>query len=229
MTKKVIFFIVEGPTDKNTFNPILKKIFPDQKICFHVVRGDLTTEKAFSAKTTVTRLKNLIDLEIGKSGYLSTDILEFVHLIDTDGAFIPSENVLYCDNERIEYSTNYIKTRDIESIHGRNENKSGNVKWLSELKKIKKKPYHIYYFSRNLEHFLHSRIDDMSGEEKMNLADDFVDKYISNIDGFKEFISMVNLSLLSSYEESWKYIFKDVNSLNRVSNFYLFFKSKNKL
>ena len=42
--KKVIFVIVEGPTDKDALSSVLKQIFSSAEVHFHVIRGDITTE-----------------------------------------------------------------------------------------------------------------------------------------------------------------------------------------
>ncbi|GAB1477354.1 hypothetical protein MASR2M70_21920 [Bacillota bacterium] len=45
-TKKIILFIVEGPTDEDALSSILKKIFEGEgkDIRFHVVHGDMTSD-----------------------------------------------------------------------------------------------------------------------------------------------------------------------------------------
>lgn len=40
-TKKVVLFIVEGPTDEEALSPVLKAMFQSQDILFHVVHGDM--------------------------------------------------------------------------------------------------------------------------------------------------------------------------------------------
>ena len=43
-TKKVIMFIVEGPTDEDTLSPVIKRLFQNNDIRFHIVHGDITTD-----------------------------------------------------------------------------------------------------------------------------------------------------------------------------------------
>lgn len=47
--KKVIFVIVEGPTDKDALSSVLKQIFSSAEVHFHVIYGDITTEDAITA------------------------------------------------------------------------------------------------------------------------------------------------------------------------------------
>ena len=42
--KKVIFVIVEGPTDEDALSSVLKQIFSSAEVHFHVIHGDITTE-----------------------------------------------------------------------------------------------------------------------------------------------------------------------------------------
>mgnify|MGYP000825847095 CR=1 FL=1 len=49
--KKVIFVIVEGPTDKDALSSVLKQIFSSAEVHFHVIYGDITTEDAITANT----------------------------------------------------------------------------------------------------------------------------------------------------------------------------------
>lgn len=221
MTKKIIFFIVEGSTDKNTLQPILKHLFTNNKTHFHVVRGDITTNKNISDSTIIEEIKGCINSEMDSYGFKRSDIQEIVHLIDTDGAFIPTDRVLYDDVKRIEYKDNCIITSSRNSIIERNLNKASIVQKLCKLNYIYRKPYRVYYFSRNLEHALHGKIENLSITEKVELADFFADEYENNPHLFLNFIRGKNLAVEGNYDESWDFIFKDINSLNRHSNFHL--------
>ena len=46
--KKVIFVIVEGPTDEDALSSVLKAIFSSAEVHFQVIHGDITTEGAIS-------------------------------------------------------------------------------------------------------------------------------------------------------------------------------------
>lgn len=47
--KKVIFVIVEGPTDEDALSSVLKQIFSSAEVHFHVIHGDITTEDSVVA------------------------------------------------------------------------------------------------------------------------------------------------------------------------------------
>lgn len=92
--KKVIFVIVEGPTDEDALSSVLKQIFSSAEVHFHVIHGDITTEDAITANNAKSYVAKRIAAEMKKYAYKESDILQIVHLIDTDGAFIP-DNLVY--------------------------------------------------------------------------------------------------------------------------------------
>ena len=42
-------------------------------------------------------------------------------------------------------------------------------------------PYEIYYFSRNMEHVLHDRAENLTDDEKEDLAFDIADQYTDQL------------------------------------------------
>lgn len=223
-TKRVILFIVEGATDEDTLNPILKKIYNDTTLRFHIVRGDITTEPGTTSRNVVTKVYECVKEEKEKYRFKLSDVVKIVHIIDTDGSFVSKEKVVFEDRDRIEYTTSEIKTYDVEYIRRKNEQKSDVVSRLRATGKINSIPYEIYYMSRNLEHVLHNVSDDLTTDEKIELADAFVDEYENNIEGFIEFISKSSFSVQGNFNETWEFIYDGVNSLNRYSNIHLMLK-----
>ena len=82
--KKVIFVIVEGPTDEDALSSVLKQIFSSAEVHFHVIHGDITTEDAITANNAKSYVAKRIAAEMKKYAYKESDILQIVHLIDTD-------------------------------------------------------------------------------------------------------------------------------------------------
>ena len=56
------------------------------------------------------------------------------------------------------------------------------------------------------------------------MSDDFAEKYEGKAEEFVKFISSSDIAVLGTYQETWNYIEKDKNSLNRHSNMYLIFE-----
>lgn len=225
-TKKVILFLAEGPTDEETLSPILKNIFKSQEIHFHIVHGDLTSNWSVTGKNVLRTVSKLIEEERKRYGFHKNDILKVVHLVDTDGAFIPEEFVSYKDIHEISYTDNQIETRTPKTVIERNERKSKILACLAQTEQISTIPYSIYYFSRNLEHVFHNSSNNLTIEEKVNFADSFAGQYENDPEGFLSFLSQKGLFVPGSYKETWEYISREVNSLKRRSNFYLLFQTK---
>ena len=49
-------------------------------------------------------------------------------------------------------------------------------------------PYEIYYFSRNMEHVLHDRAENLTDDEKEDLAFDIADQYTDQLEKFLEYL-----------------------------------------
>lgn len=115
--KKVIFVIVEGPTDEDALSSVLKQIFSSAEVHFHVIHGDITTEDAITANNAKSYVAKRIAAEMKKYAYKESDILQIVHLIDTDGAFIPD---------------NLVKARKEKGVQYFEDNQRQNLKELAE-------------------------------------------------------------------------------------------------
>ena len=120
-TKKVILFIAEGPTDEDALSPVLKKIFQNSHVRFHVVHGDLTSDFTVDNSNAVKTVNSHIKMELDRYGFKRSDIIRVIHLIDTDGAFIPNANVVAGDVEHIQYEENQIVTKSVPRTIARNE------------------------------------------------------------------------------------------------------------
>lgn len=54
--KKVIFVILEGPTDEDALSSVLKAIFSSAEVHFQVIHGDITTEGAINKREQCKKL-----------------------------------------------------------------------------------------------------------------------------------------------------------------------------
>lgn len=84
--------------------------------------------------------------------------------------------------------------------------------------------YRLYFNSCNLEHVLYNELKDFSDDEKEELSDEFAEKYEGKVQEFIDFISDEAIAVQGTYKETWKYIEKDKNSLQRHSNMHLIFE-----
>lgn len=223
-TKKVILFIVEGITDKTALGSVLDAILSNEKIHFAITEGDITTKDDVDASNVVRRINEIIKATQERYHFCASDLLEVVHLIDTDGAFIPETAIV--DNPaatRIQYSLQDIQTSDVQKIAERNRKKLGLVNLLKNRGEINKKPYKMFYFSRNQEHVLHNDARDLTTGQKNSLADQFDERYGDAPEAFLEYIKSKDFAVPGDYAETWAFIESGLHSLERWSNFHLYF------
>lgn len=223
MTKKVILFIVEGITEKNSLSLILSRLLPDKKIIFHIIMGDITSDKYTTIQNCINKLDDKIKTVINEYKYKKTDILEVIHLADTDGTYIKNEFVKEHSTDNIIYKLDCMLTNRVDLTIARNQKKSNILNKLSTTSKINTIPYFIYYFSCNLEHVLHNK-QNLDDNLKSKYSEDFQDEYYENEAEFKNFIQNNDFSVKGDYRATWNFIKTDNNSLKRFSNFGLFFE-----
>ena len=157
---------------------------------------------------------------------MKEDIKEIVHLIDTDGSFVTADAIEEKEQGEIEYTEEKIIVKNKVFIEQRNQRKTEVVKLLFSTKKILGNiPYTIYYFSRNREHVFNNVTENLSSNEKWELAEEFSDKYENDIEGFCELMCNSAFARGNKYKESWEFILEGTNSLKRYCNFHIFLKS----
>ncbi|MGH4050801.1 MAG: hypothetical protein ACREVX_05530 [Clostridium sp.] len=228
-SKKIVLFIVEGVTDKNSLALILSKIIEKDKIVrFKIINGDMTAENGVNASNILTKITNYIKDFITCDVYKKSDILNVIHLVDMDGAYIKDDLILQKNHENsksddsIEYSTENIYAKNIENIKSRNKQKSQILSKLAATDTVYGNlSYGIYFFSSNLEHVMHNRQCVLS-HEKRKYAHMFEDKFAQSPLAFVEFMNDSEFALTGDYDDTWDFIKKDVNSLKRYTNFNLY-------
>ena len=156
-TKKVILFIVEGISDKTSFALILSNLIKTKNIQFHIVNGDITSDRYTTVTNAITKVHEQIKNFLENKFFQKKDILKVIHLLDTDGAYVGKDYIKEDDIEGFLYSPDFIKAGNIDLVLARNDKKSRVVNKLSARPEIASIPYSMYYFSCNLEHVLHSQ------------------------------------------------------------------------
>lgn len=220
--KKVVAVIVEGPSDENAIGGILKEIFSSEEVQFAVVHGDITSDNGTTKENAVSKIGALIETIRSRYGYNWRDFVRIIHIADTDGAF--AQNCIKeTEVENIQYYEDHIEYFDIEEVKKRNMHKSEIMFKLYTTGKIRNIQYRLYFNSCNLEHVLYNELKDFSDDEKEILSDEFAEKYEGKVLEFIEFISDKSFAVDGTYRETWKYIEKDKNSLQRHSNMHLIF------
>lgn len=97
--------------------------------------------------------------------------------------------------------------------------------YLISLKTIANKyKYECYYFSCNLDHALYN-IRNLADSQKTNMANIFANNFSKKEKLFVDYLeSEVACDVPNTYDDSWEFIRDNNNSLQRHTNFNLFFK-----
>lgn len=221
--KKIVFVIVEGPSDEEALGVLLNRIYDSKAVYVHVMHCDITTELDVNPSNIVAKIGNLVKEYAGRT-FKSKDFSQIIHITDTDGAFIPDDAVVE-DATAVNpiYSVTEIRTKGKNGIEKRNRQKRENLNRLSSATKVWNIPYRIYYMSCNLDHALYGKLNSTDDEKESN-AFAFAKRYRDDIPGFINYINESEFSVVDSYSQSWQYIREGLHSLERHTNFGLCFE-----
>ena len=224
-TKKVMLFIVEGITDKISLGEIISRLIKNQNVRFYIINGDVTSDGATNQKNAVDKMASRISRYCKNNFLKRTDISQIVHLVDSDGAYIDDKHIERVKAGGLKYTTKHIYAKSVKFVQERNEKKREILDVLCDQPTILGIKYNVYYFSCNLEHVLHGDID-MPDRKKRIQAEEFADMFYKREQEFIEFINDSEFAVKGNYQQTWDFIKQDRNSLNRYSNFHLFFDAK---
>ncbi len=245
--RKIVLFLIEGKSDREALQITIPELY-DQideniEVFFPIMRdvqknaedeagGDITSKiipnkgavKPENIEINIYEyfLRNFFD----EQKILPKDVSEIIQIVDIDGVYVPDDAVSEGKNpngtDKTYYGTNSIICSNTRNIIKRNEYKRENLDYLSSLNTIKvrqKSPcYSVYYFSCNLDHFLHNSAN-LDHTLKTSLAEKFARNYIGNPEGFANAISNdPDAATGMDYAESWNFIKEGLNSLQRHTN-----------
>ena len=216
--KKIVFVIVEGPSDEVALGVVLSKVYDSENVYVHIVHGDITTKNGVNGLNIVTKVSDMVK-DYAKSNHFSkTDFKQIIHIVDTDGVYI-SDDKIYEERglEKTLYMSDGIHTSDVEMIKYRNAQKRENLGRLRMRKTAWDIPYQVIYMSCNLDHVLYDKRNS-TDDEKETDAYLFANKYKDDLDGFVEFICKSKFSVEGDYSDTWTFIERDMNSIERHTN-----------
>ena len=179
--KKIVFFLVEGESDKLALETSMQALFyynTGFEAKFLTIEHDEEDEDEGSGDITSARYigENNEPIYISKRDIedkiyyyyflnynkikplLPQDAERIIHIVDLDGAYIPNADVIENPSAaRAEYKNDHIEHHNRNSIIKRNKQKSENMDYLSYHDTISLNgvdvPYSIFFFSSNLDHF----------------------------------------------------------------------------
>lgn len=237
--RRIVLFLVEGKSDREALQLAIPELydqidenievfFPTMVEDENEKGGDITSKydvwpRNIEDKIYQFFLRDFFD----KEKILPKDINEIIQIVDMDGVYVSDEMVCNGSNPKGEdrpyYTEKAILTERVDGIIKRNSHKRENLDYLSthDTIKVKQKKvkYSVYYFSSNLDHFLHNNAN-MDYSKKISEADSFARKYIGDVEGFVKCITEdPGAASGMNYQESWDFIKKiGPNSLQRHTN-----------
>ena len=216
--KKVVFIIVEGPSDQDALEILLTKIFNSDTVHVKVMHGDITSDQDVTPTNIKKKLADTIKGYANQFRLNSSHFCRVIHLIDTDGVYVP-DDCIYEDEslENPHYSLTAITAKKRENIIDRNIRKSTNLNVLNSCPMIWSIPYSVYYMSCNLDHVLHNKLNSTDEEKELD-AYEFAKKYRDDVDAFLKFICESDFSVKGEYLDTWQFIKEEKHSLERHTN-----------
>lgn len=217
--KKIVFIIVEGPSDDEALEVLLSKIYDKNRVYVHITHGDITTSKGVNSTNILAKLGNMIKAYATANHFQKTVFREIVHIVDMDGAYVPDSAIVEDSSiQRPVYGLTEIRTNNVSGLIARNKTKSKCLDRISTTKSIWEIPYQVYYMSSNLDHVLYNE-QNSTDEQKEKNALSFALKYKEDINGFIDFVENSSFSMMNGYIESWDFIKEGLHSLERHTNF----------
>lgn len=216
--RKIVFVIVEGPSDETALGITLNQVFDKDSVYVHIMHGDITTRIGVTSQNIVLKIGNEIKAYAKSNHYKASDFKQIIHIVDTDAAYLPENRIVEeAESVELSYLDNGIHTRDKQKVISRNKQKTENLFRLRTCGNILGIPYRVYYMSCNLDHVLYDKRNS-SDEEKEQDSYNFAKLYKKNVKDFLKFMCNSTFSVKGDFKESWKFIEKDMHSIERHTN-----------
>jgi len=238
--RKIVLFLVEGPSDLDAlfvpFGQFYDSIDESIEVDFCTIKndlgsfgGDITSKNGVQPDNIARLIDELyVDPYLRRMGYYAKDIQEIIHIVDLDGVYIPDEAVVFDEAcADMLYCKDRILTSKVDEVLERNRKKRGNLNALTAMETIKidtkTVKYSIYYFSSNLDHFIHKDAN-LDSRKKRQLAQDFSAFHDEpeQFSGF--FLKDADIAKDMDYSDSWNYIKQGFHSIQRHTNINLLFE-----
>lgn len=119
--RKIIFVIVEGPSDEQALGVLLTRFFNQNEVFVQVMHQDITTQKGVTSTNIISKIQKVMKDYTEENFYNKKDFLRIIHLVDMDGAYIPDDFVV--DDPAADdpiYSETQIRTKNKAGIEQRN-------------------------------------------------------------------------------------------------------------
>ncbi|MBO5488682.1 MAG: hypothetical protein J5972_02115 [Eubacterium sp.] len=224
--RKVVFVIVEGPSDETALGITLNQVFDKESVYVHIMHGDITTRNGVSSQNVVSKIGNEIKAYAKSNHYKPADFKQIIHIVDTDAAYLLEDKIIEdAESDELSYWDDGIHTNDKEKVISRNKQKTENLFRLRTCGNVWGVPYRVYYMSCNLDHVLYGKRNS-SDEEKEQDAYNFAKLYKKDVEGFLKYMCDSAFSVKGDFKESWEFIEKDMHSIERYTNLPICFEEE---
>lgn len=222
--KKVIFVIVEGPSDDEALGLLLSRCFNKNEVHIEITYGDITSRNGVTPDNIVSIIGSIVKDYSKIYSLKQSDFLSVIHIVDTDGAYISDDCVKESEGlNKTVYSLVDIKCSNRDDLIKRNEKKRANMDRIIYQPTVWKTiPYKVYFMASNLDHVLYDKQNN-DDEGKKKDAFLFSRQYKDDIISFVNYMTNSDFAVVDGYKESWEFVKEDNHSLGRYSNFGLVF------
>lgn len=115
--KKIVFIIVEGPSDDEALGVLFNRIFDRNSVFVHIMHRDITTDRGVRQDNILSRLGNEVRTYAKSNHFTNKDFQEIIHITDMDGAYVPDECITEDPSAKHPvYSTERIATCSVKTI-----------------------------------------------------------------------------------------------------------------
>jgi len=115
-SKKIVYIIVEGPSDETALGVILSRIYSGSEVHVEITHGDITSDENIASNNIEEKINDFM-AGYAQHTFYKDDFQQVIHIVDMDGAYIPDKCVVFdAGNEKT------LKNRGI--ISGRK-----NIRW----------------------------------------------------------------------------------------------------
>lgn len=116
--KKVVLVIVEGVSDDTALGIALSQIYDKDSVYIHIMHGDITAQKGINPQNIIGKIGNDVRLYAKSQHYTAKHFKQIIHIVDTDGAYIPDDRVI--NNQDFQnplYESDGIYTKDVNGSY----------------------------------------------------------------------------------------------------------------
>lgn len=238
MTRKIVLFVVEGPTDADLLLPVFNAMLTRHDVRDQEFHCDMLTAPNhrtefhrrngfYPSKTNpLDTVRRLVVDYLDRNGYPPKYLECVLQVCDLDGAFIPDDHVR--DDPalpHITYLPDAIVTPSPDALIKDHRLKQGSTSALVssdylKLKRNQRVPYRLFYCSRNLEHAFCGLDGTLSDRDKRIHAARIAARYANDPQAFR--LLLADLAAMHGnprdWGQSWRYALEGLHSLQRGSN-----------